>query len=243
MLEGMKRAIKKLVLPRYRYTIVSVAKNIFGGYGRTHYSQNGEDIVLAALFAKKKNGFYVDVGAHHPERYSNTCLLHKKGWGGINIDPDPDAIRLFEKRRPRDGNLCIGISREHGEKPFFVFTDPAVNTFSPEMAKAWQDGKNIALRGTAIVKTAPLHEVLAGVVPRGTHIDFLNVDAEGLDLEVLESNDWERFRPEAIAIEDHGFCADVPAESAVYRFLSEKGYTLHAVMKFSLIFVRKIPHS
>ncbi len=242
MLACVKKAIKKIIPPRYRYRVVAVAKNIFGGYGRTHYSQNGEDIILAALFAKKRRGFYVDVGAHHPERYSNTHLLHKKGWWGINIDPDPNAIQLFKKRRPHDTNLCVGISRERGEKPFFVFDDPAVNTFSPAMAKTWQEGKNIALRKTVSVKTAPLREVLAGAVPAGTRVDFLNVDAEGLDREVLESNDWARFRPEVIAIEDHGFKPETPAESAVYRFLSGKGYTLVAVMKFSLIFVRKTPH-
>ena len=238
MLQGIKKSFKRLVPARYRYRVVMAIREHLGGYGRTHYSQNGEDIILAALFAKKRGGFYVDVGAHHPERYSNTRLLNKKGWRGINIDPDPDAIRLFKKRRPQDINLCVGISRERGEKPFFMFDDPAVNTFSAEMAKVWQDGGNIALRETVVVKTAPLREVLAGAVPVGTQIDFLNVDAEGLDMEVLLSNDWERFRPETIAIEDHGFTAENPAESAVYRFLSEKGYTLVAVMKFSLIFTR-----
>lgn len=242
MISKVKKYIKKYLSGRARYRL-ALLKNDIIGHGRTHYSQNGEDIILAALFAKKRRGFYVDVGAHHPERYSNTYLLHKKGWRGVNIDPDPDAIRLFKKRRPRDTNLCVGISCERGEKQFFVFDDPAVNTFSSDMARAWQDGKNIALRKTVPVKTAPLREVLADAVPQGTAIDFLNVDAEGLDREVLESNDWARFRPEVIAIEEHGFGADAPAGSAVYRFLSEKGYTLHAVMKFSLIFVHKTPHA
>src|SRR3989344_5781411 len=110
MFGGVKKVIKKIVPPRYHHRVVTVVKNIFGGYGITHYSQNGEDIILVALFAKKKNGFYVDVGAHHPERYSNTHLLYKNGWWGVNIDPDPDAMRLFKKRRPRDRNLCVGIS-------------------------------------------------------------------------------------------------------------------------------------
>lgn len=233
----MKKYLKKLVPPRYRYAIVAAVKNRLGGYGRVSYSQNGEDIILAALFGKKMRGFYVDVGAHHPERYSNTRLLYKRGWLGVNIDPDPDAIRLFKKRRPRDTNLCVGISRERGEKRFFVFADPAVNTFSPEMAAEWQAGGDIALNKTVFIKTMPLREVLAEAIPTGTHIDFLNVDAEGLDREVLESSDWERFRPHAIAIEAHGFRADAPEGSAVYRFLRGKGYTLHAVMKFSLIFV------
>jgi len=243
MREKIRKYIKKIVPARYRYRIVTTFKNIFGGFGNTYYSQNGEDVILASLFRKTARGFYVDVGAHHPERYSNTRLLYKRGWRGVNIDPDASAARLFQKKRKRDTNICIGISRERGEKQFFMFADPAVNTFSPAMANVWQEGKNIPLRATIVVKTAPLREVLSEVVPAGMRIDFLNIDAEGLDRDVLESNDWERFRPEVIAIEDHGFKADVPSESAVYRFLREKGYTLHAVMKFSLIFVRETPHA
>lgn len=235
--------IKKIVPARYRYRFVSTIKNIFGGFGHTFYSQNGEDIILASLFKKKKGGFYVDVGAHHPERYSNTYLLYKKGWRGINIDPDPAAIRLFEGKRKRDVNLCVGISRERDERPFYIFSDPAVNTFSPAFAELWQKEKWIELREKVLTKTMPLREVFDHAMPKDTLIDFLNVDAEGLDFEVLESNDWGRFRPEVIAIEEHGFRADTPAESAVYRFLREKGYKLHAVMKFSLIFVSEEPRT
>ncbi len=237
MFQGIKKYAKKSVPSRYRYKIVATVRNFFGGFGHTFYSQNGEDVILASLFRKKRYGFYVDVGAHHPERYSNTYLLYKKGWRGINIDPDPDAIRLFQRKRKRDSNVCVGISRERGEKPFYIFSDPAVNTFSPQFAELWQKEKWIELREKVLVKTTPLREILEHALPKDTYIDFLNVDAEGLDREVLESNDWARFRPEVIAIEDHGFKADAPHDSAVYRFLREKGYTLHAVMKFSLIFV------
>ena len=66
---------------------------------RHSYSQEGEDLVLRKIFKKQDKGFYVDVGAHHPKRFSNTFLLYKKGWNGINIDATPGSMKLFNKFR------------------------------------------------------------------------------------------------------------------------------------------------
>lgn len=73
------------------------------------YSQEGEDMVLRKIFKNQKKGFYVDIGAHHPKRFSNTHLLYKKGWKGINIDVTPGSIKLFNQLRPRDTNLELGV--------------------------------------------------------------------------------------------------------------------------------------
>jgi hypothetical protein len=69
-----------------------------------------------------------------------------------------------------------------------------------------------------------------------SHIDLLNVDAEGLDLEVLESNDWSRWKPKAIIIEDNSFDASRPEKSAVYNFLINKGYRLFGSTGVTMIF-------
>src|SRR5215510_10661697 len=65
------------------------------GYRRTSFSQQGEDLILARLFEGQRRGFYVDVGAHHPRRFSNTFLLYRRGWRGLNIDAAPGSMRLF----------------------------------------------------------------------------------------------------------------------------------------------------
>ena len=83
-------------------------------YSNISYSLQGEDMVLKELFADKNQGFYVDVGAHHPFRFSNTYLFYKKGWRGINIDAMPRSMELFDKFRPRDINIECGVASNGG---------------------------------------------------------------------------------------------------------------------------------
>lgn len=98
-----------LVPPDLRFKAVSL-KHSFTRFKRFHYSQNGEDIIVPKSFPRGYTGFYVDVGAHHPYRISNTYKLFRSGWHGINIDTNPDTIKLFKKARPRDINLSVGVS-------------------------------------------------------------------------------------------------------------------------------------
>src|SRR6185436_8799288 len=103
-------------------------------HARVSYSQEGEDLLLARLFEHDAQGIYVDVGAHHPFRFSNTCLLSKKGWRGINIDARPGSMRLFQRFRPNDVNLELGVSEHPGHLEFYVFAEPALNTFDAALA-------------------------------------------------------------------------------------------------------------
>src|SRR5690348_16491596 len=98
------------------------------------YSQDGEDVVLRRLLEGRKNGFYVDVGAHHPRRFSNTFYFYRRGWRGINIDANPDAIKLFRRERASDINLCVGIGELTGNLSFHFFNEPALNTFDAALA-------------------------------------------------------------------------------------------------------------
>ncbi|MFM9973057.1 MAG: FkbM family methyltransferase, partial [Beijerinckiaceae bacterium] len=82
-------------------------------------------MILRRMFAGKTDGFYVDVGAHHPFRFSNTCALYQSGWRGINIDADPALIAAFRRHRGRDINLSLGISDVPGTLAFHVFNEPA----------------------------------------------------------------------------------------------------------------------
>ena len=90
--------------------------------------QEGENIILERIFAKKSKGFYIDVGAHHPIRFSNTLSLYNRGWSGINIEPNNEVINSFKKLRPRDLNLNMAVSHEKNSKDYYLFEDPALNT-------------------------------------------------------------------------------------------------------------------
>ena len=84
---------------------------------KSSYSQDGEDKLLVEYFNFKKEGFFIDIGCHHPKRFSNTYLLHKRGWSGINIDANPWTIFLFNIFRGKDINLCTVV----GTNPNPVF--------------------------------------------------------------------------------------------------------------------------
>lgn len=206
------------------------------------YSQWGEDMILKRLCGSHA-GFYVDVGAYHPLHYSNTYLLYKRGWQGINIDPNPDSIRLFNLHRRRDININCGVSKEVATKKYFIFNHQSCNTFSEKQKDAMLQKRFIRLVNTADVECLPLQNIL-DTHARGMQIDFLNVDVEGMNLEVLQSLDWNQVLPRVICIEDDefDFSNTDGYGSAIYTFLSDlpgNPYMLHSKIGFSCIYVRK----
>lgn len=158
-------------------------------------------MILRRVFERQGAGFYVDVGAHHPFRFSNTCYFHRRGWRGINIDANPAAIDEFRRHRPSDINLCVGIAETSGKLVFHRFNEPALNTFDPALAaeRAKLSGYRVVAQSEIAVRR--LDEVLAEHLPAGQGIDLLSVDVEGLDLQALKSNDWRRFRPRVLLVE------------------------------------------
>lgn len=173
-------------------------------YGRYSYSQEGEDLILLKLFNFRKSGFYVDVGAHHPFRYSNTYLLYKSGWKGINIEPSKEAKAIFDRARRRDINLELGVTKKPGEKTMYVFEESALNTFDADRAKIVVTHKQSRLTMKTKVKTKSLELILSKYLPRGVNIDLLNIDVEGFENEVLKSNNWSKHSPDIICVESLG---------------------------------------
>lgn len=171
-------------------------------FGRLSFSQEGEDMILARIFEDKTDGFYLDVGAHHPQRFSNTYYFYLQGWRGINIDATPGSMADFNALRPNDINLEIAISDAKQVLTFYLFNEPALNGFSKDLA-AQRDGlNNYKIISEQRLQTLTLAEVLDTYLPLNQAIDFLNVDVEGLDYEVLKSNDWARYRPHFVLVED-----------------------------------------
>ena len=106
-----------------------------GIFLKKKYSKNGEDLYLEKIFRNKNNGIYLDIGAFHPYRFSNTFLLYKKGWSGINIDINKEAIELFNIARPNDINLNIAIGSKNGKQIFYYKKKQhPMNTLNKEWA-------------------------------------------------------------------------------------------------------------
>lgn len=214
-------------------------KHLIGPCPLLHtFSQEGEDRILGRIFEKKAEGFYVDVGAHHPVRLSNTHLFHRRGWRGINIDAAPGSMTVFKNFRPNDINLELAIGEKPGLLPFYIFNDQALSTFDAAVAKE-RDGIDRYIVEVKAIEIRTLAQVLQEFLPPGKSIDFLSVDVEGFDLQVLRSNDWSQFRPEIVLAEDFS-CENVEEalKTPMATFLRSVGYVLFARTGYTGVYKR-----
>lgn len=180
------------------------------------YGPNGEDIVLWRALKERTPGFYVDVGAFHPLDDSVTKLFSLRGWSGINIEPQPHYARLLQQDRPRDVTLGVGVGAQPGHlELFFVPEDAQRSTFYEPLAASYRaEGYRVDARTVPVLT---LDQILEDhPLPR---IDFLKIDAEGFEDEVLGGIDLSRHRPTVIVAEDPGVFA-----SSVTQRLEGAGY-------------------
>lgn len=167
----------------------------------TSYSQNREDYLISCFFPDVKKGFYVDVGANDPDEDSVTKLFYKEGWHGINIEPLRSKYLLLQQKRPRDINLNIGISSRSGKMSFREYSGHGLSTFSSQMKSEYKEknDKNIQTYKDYEVTVKTLKEVFEE--NKVKTINFIKIDVEGLEAEVIRGNEWGVFRPELICIE------------------------------------------
>jgi FkbM family methyltransferase len=198
-------------------------------YSKISYSQEGEDLVLERLLDYKENGFFIDIGAHHPKRFSNTYNFYLKGWQGINIDPMPNIMTLFDKIRPKDINVECGISNKTETSKYYIFNELALNTFDEAEALSKNNNNGYKIDRVEYVKTDTLENILDKYLPSSVMIDFMSIDVEGLDMQVLTSNNWEKYSPNYILVEElkHTITSIID-NSSVFDFLTSKNYFLIA---------------
>lgn len=252
------KQIKQKIPAKFKNTLAKVfniIKNIRATYkvlrsgsldefANIAYSQEGEDRILYSIFGDKKNGFYVDVGSYHPKRFSNTHIFYLRGWRGINIDANPESIPRFKKTRPRDINVAMGVGEMAGKAPFFIFNERAFNTFDEKLAKTVAYNKYSKILKKQIIQIMPLSEILDKYMPKEVNeIDFMSVDVEGKDLEVLKSNDWLKYKPSYILVEWHsgllqkeGFSLEEVINSELTQYLRFRGYEVFAKTLNTLFF-------
>jgi FkbM family methyltransferase len=212
-------------------------ENEYNVYQKTSFSQEGEDLILERLFEGRNNGFFIDVGAHHPVRFSNTYSFYRKGWRGINIDAMPGSMSEFNKVRSEDSNIEQAIGSELCEKTFYVFDEPALNTFDQNEADSILKSSNYRLIKSVNLEIKPLSQILDSQdVP--DKIDFLSIDVEGLDLEVLKGNNWKKYQPEVILIELLQFDLNNAGNHETVIYLESKGYSLFA-KTFNTVFFKR----
>lgn len=200
------------------------------------FSQFGEDLFLEVLFRHQQSGFYVDIGAHDPYRYSNTYCLFRKGWRGINVDMDKKLIARFAHERPNDINIVAAVSSQVEERRVRIFNDPAVNTMVDEKVRDYS--RNWKVLEEQTVSTTTLKELLDQHCPVGVLPHLFNVDVEGLDLDVLRGNDWDKYRPEVVLVEIDKLNLNSAATHETVAYMQTQGYNLRSYIHISAFFVR-----
>ena len=210
--------------------------NAHASYYSSH-SQFGEDMVVRGILGDRRDGTYVDIGAHHPVYFSNTYHFYLKGWSGLNVDAIPGSMEVFRLVRPRDINVEACVGPKEGELlQFRIFDIPALNTFDDGSADETIGSGRGRLIRTIPYQTRTLANLLSEHLS-GRHVDLLSIDIEGMDEQVLRSNDWDRWRPSVVIFErDQTKLLDISDDSCV-NFLSHHGYVLQGKCRQSLIMV------
>lgn len=208
-----------------RLFIIKIFNRYINKYVRESFSQEGEDLLLRRIFENKKYGFYIDIGAHHPQRFSNTYIFYQKGWRGINIEPNPEMHELFLKIRRKDINIRTGVSEKPDQLKYYMFHEAALNTFDGRLAHEYQNNA-YKIKEEIIVGVCRLDDLLSSVMAPGINIDFMSIDAEGYDLSVLKSNNWELFRPKILLIEILGCTLANVHMTEEHIFIESQDYEL-----------------
>lgn len=180
---------------------------------RVCYSAYGEELLAQAWF--EFNGFdlgkltYLDIGAAHPFHLSNTYLFYLYGAKGVLVEPDPDQVSVLRQKRPLDTVVSAGISfdTQRGHAKLYQMNLPFFNTFSStqadyvlESSKSWKLEHRLTLLREVDVPMIPINEIIEEYM-EGVAPDYLSIDVEGHDLDVLKSLDLRRFKPKIICIE------------------------------------------
>ena len=222
----IKLFIKKILLFRLVF---------FKKINTNFYSQFGEDKILNELIPNKfTNGFYVDVGCFHPKKYSNTYILFRRGWRGINIDMEKDKIAAFNLARPSDHNFLGAISDKIEKVKIYRNQKYGV---SSTINKNFIKNENII--DDDYIQTITLNSVLETSPFKGKKIDFLNIDTEGNDFKVLKSLNLELYKPSIIIVETNLKTINEILNSEIYLYLDKRNYLLKSWHIYSLIFVKK----
>jgi Methyltransferase FkbM domain len=198
------------------------------------FAQFGEDHAVIRLAREQglKRGHYVDAGAYHPISLSNTLLLHKMGWSGMNIDLNPQTIELFNLARPGDTNVIGALSGDVRTATVLHNQFPVLNRLAPADPSQVPGffGEPSAI---STVTTTTLTRLLDMHPPKSGRVDYLNVDCEGHDLMVLRGFDWARWRPAVVTVE----AIENAERDALINYMTQQAYVLRDVLSFTYCFV------
>ena len=207
-----------------------------------NHSQWGEDKKIVKLFDKDKKGIYVDIGCFHPIRQNNTYKFYKLGWRGVNVDLNPLSIDLFNVARPKDINICAAISdRKKTKSLFYDHQLSSLNTISKNHTLFIKKAFGIANLKKKKIKTNTLDSLL--IKNNMKKIDFMNIDIEGHELEVLNSINFKKFDIRVICdeiVDYENYSKKIRInKKKIFKLLKSNNYYLKFKTYINYVFVKR----
>jgi len=211
--------------------------------GYATYSQTGEDRIVSYLFNSlhMQKPTYLDIGANEPVISNNSFLFYDRGSRGVCIEPDPHMYQRIKAKRPKDVVLNVGIGTEEAAAADFYLFPGKLNgwsTFSPEEARIREAESGLKPQVISI-PLKNINDIMATYFKPWPN--FISLDVEGLDLDILRSMDFDRFKPEVICVETISFSITNTEEKLheISDFMHNKGYFTYADTHVNSIFCRK----
>ena len=216
---------------------------LFNFFARLHFRQHGEDVLVHKLFDRRlTKGFYMDIGAYHPFRQSNTAYFWLMGWNGVNVDASPRSIRIFKKIRKTDRNVWSAIvdaQTAAREKTISLYFNPNVDfdlsaTCAPDEVarrKDWQTEK-------VEVPCDSLANIVNKYAPsNNADFHFMNIDIEGFDESALQGmGDWKS-KPQVLCVEVlHAVTIRDILDTATNSILEGNGYQMVGKTAASIVY-------
>ena len=212
-----------------------------GCYPKGSYSQCGEDMLVASLFEKKgiATPSYIDIGANDPYKWSNTAYFYELGCRGINIEPNPRIFENLNNMRPEDINLNIGIGKQAGVCDLYLMDKSSHTTFSKSQAELLQRRYGRTIIDIIKVDVCTLSDVI-NKYNKGVFPDFLSLDAEAYDCEILKMLPSCETLPKVICVETLKYSEHYLEEKddEIIEFLKSIGYRVYADTHMNTIFER-----
>jgi FkbM family methyltransferase len=209
-------------------------------HSRRSYSQCGEDLIIKHIFdcLRFDRIKYIDIGAYHPYKFSNTAFFYETGSHGINVEPNPICYAEFQKIRKRDININCGVSDVEGTLDFYVMNSAVLSTFSKAEADTLCAEYNYKVERQLKVDVYPIQKLLdknnGGLFP-----ELMSVDVEGLDDVIIRSLSFEISRPVVICLETISYSEnrDGIKNTDLIEYLKDKGFQVYADTNINTIFI------
>jgi len=220
--------------------IRSRLKSLLPQPARRSYAQSGEDLIVRFIFEALRlpKPTYLDLGAHHPRHMSNTYLFYQQGSCGVCVEPDPALYALLKRKRPHDVCLNVGVGTSGVEQAdFYIMTSRSLNTFSRQDAERYQSYEGQQIERIIQVPLLPVNNLISRYCQPAPQ--FISIDVEGLDLEIVKSLDFNRFRPLVLCVETLTYTEDRTERKRVEiaDFVCGHGYFQYADTYINSIFV------